>query len=323
MRIGPEIKALRSDPAVQRQVAGRQMRALDQLRDDQTVNQVKTELARFSAGTMLHDLPTLSRIMRCHTAALDLVTRWNAPFLEALQEEPLVQIPFRHSYSGGFALLQLASTGNTALSLICYEHCHDEVRAEAANFADREQYEIVLAGFGQTQLHRICEEQAERAVIETSEVSLSPGAIISSESRQVSRNISGVKGRMVMLQLHRRPENPAPTRDYALSDGRLLHQASGAKRDSQCEMAMAVLGAMGRDDAVPAMLALSKNGSSHLRWEALRHALALETASGLERLTELAGDRADPLSAHAEKVRRHLYTTFPQFTEQEATPCPA
>lgn len=82
-------------------------------------------------------------------------------------------------------------------------------------------------------------------------------------------------------------------------------------------MAMAVLGAMGRADAVPAMLEQSRTAPVQLRWEALRHAIALETTIGFNRLEEVAADASDPLSDHAGRVRQQLLAAYPQLAEQE------
>jgi len=323
MHIKPAMEALRSDPAAQRRASRAVGQADDKWRCDPSSIALERELARFSSGDMLQDLPQLSQLMRSHAAARELVTAWAKPFLKTLAEEPLAQIPFQHSYSGGFAMMQLAAAGNAALSLVCYEQRREERPPEAVHFADCEQHEIVLAGSGSAYRHRICAERRKGATIETELVRLQPGSTLTVESRGTARSIFDVRGHLLMLQLHRQPQDPGPTCDYALSDGTLLHQASGTKRDSQCEMAMAVLGAMGRTDAVPTMLALSESGTSQLRWEALRHALALETTSGFQRLEEVASDTSDPLSAHAAQVRQQLHATYPQLVEQEKRICPA
>lgn len=315
--------ALRSNPAVQRRVKQASSDALSRWRADPAVKAIQQDLGRFAEGEMLEELPQLSQLMHSQAAAHGFVECWAGNFLGVLAVEPLAQIPFQHNYSGGFAMMQLANAGKAALSLVCYEQKATESSPEAAHFSDCERHELVLAGMGKARLHQIRDEGSRHAVIETNMIELEPGRVLSTMSRCVTRDIYGVRGRLLMLQLHRQPANCSPTRDFTLPDGNLLHQASGTKRDSQCEMAMAVLGAMGRADAVPAMLALSRTGTSQLRWEAMRHALALETASGFDRLAEVAQDSVDPLAPHASQVHAQLLETYPQLSEQEKIPCPA
>lgn len=317
MLIKPEIEALHSNPAVQRRVAQAVAGASQMWRDDPAFKDVRRGLESYSCGGALQDTPLLARLMQCHTVAQEFVARWSGLFLETLAQQPLAQIPFQHNYSGGFATMQLASAGNAALSLVCYEQRVEERVPEAAHFADCEQHEMVLAGTGRARLHRIRQEGQKSAAIDTEIAPLRPGECLATESRKAARSIFDVHGRLLMLQLTRQPADPAPTREYVLCDGRLLHQASGTKRDSLCEMAMAVLGAMGRVDAVPAMLAQSQSGPTELRWEALRHAIALETISGFKRLCEVAGDAADPLSGHAGRVRQQLLASYPQLAARE------
>lgn len=323
MRIDKSLMALRSDPAAQRrtkkalQIASAKWHSLPQ------IQALAIDLARYAAGQPIADLAGLYRLMEEGEAARNLTLCWADHFLSVMQDHLFAQIPFSHSYSAGFSTMQIAASGNAVLSLVCYEEKSNILPPQNAHFADREQHEIVLAGRGRAQLYHKADVAHDSVRIDRQTIELLPGHQIRLPSRQYGREITGVKGRLLMLQLQRLPNDPRPACDYRLADGALIHQACARKNESQCEMAMAVLGAMGRKDAVPAMLALSKTGASQLRWEAMRHALALETGSGFERLSEVAADSVDPLAPHASKVRGQLLDAYPQLRGQEKNRCPA
>jgi hypothetical protein len=61
-------------------------------------------------------------------------------------------------------------------------------------------------------------------------------------------------------------------------------------------------------------------GSAHLRWQAVRECLALDTARGFALLSRIAADPADDLSTSAGALRAQLVETYPQL---ESGPCPA
>ncbi len=94
-------------------------------------------------------------------------------------------------------------------------------------------------------------------------------------------------------------EHPGPVREYALDTGELLHQSAGDAQESRVELALALLGRMGRTDAAPLMAEIAREGSDHLRWQALRECIALDTATGFAALKAIAADPADSLGAPA------------------------
>lgn len=137
-----------------------------------------------------------------------------------------------------------------------------------------------------------------------------------------ARQIGRVAGRLVILQLTRLPDRPGLTREYAILSGELLMQSSGDKRASQCEMAMAVLGAMDCRDAAGAIEEMARSGPDHLRWEALRHTLALDSRRGMRLAEAIAGEADDPLAESARRLHAQLLAAHPQLADREA-PCPA
>lgn len=87
-------------------------------------------------------------------------------------------------------------------------------------------------------------------------------------------------------------------------------------------MAMALLGRMGRRDAAGLLAQIaSGEGNEHLRWQALRNALALDSAVGLAALEELSGRVGDALAMPAAKLHRQLVDEHPGLTRREWQPC--
>jgi len=117
---------------------------------------------------------------------------------------------------------------------------------------------------------------------------------------------------------------PAPGREYDAASGRLLHRSAGRIGTSRREAIIALLGRMGRADAAPqiARVALDE-GDPSLRWQALREALALDTATGFRALASVARRGEDPLAAQAGALRAQLLETHPELAQLETGPCPA
>ena len=98
---------------------------------------------------------------------------------------------------------------------------------------------------------RIAQFLPDRAVLQRDSLQLSVGTTghrYCAEEAQVLRQVPGT---MVVLKLQRTLDPSAPTREYRMSDGVLLHQAAGSPRESRLELTAALLGraclALGRD----------------------------------------------------------------------------
>ena len=134
--------------------------------------------------------------------------------------------------------------------------------------------------------------------------------------------LGDVSSCLVTLRLQRRRAEDGPTREYALADGRLLHLAASNPRDSRLELMMALAGRMERGDAAAPIAALARGeGSTALRWQALRECLALDTLTGFQTLTAIATSPGDPLAATAGALRAQLIETYPQLRQVDL--CPA
>lgn len=315
MIVDPAIAALRSDKASQQLLRAEMERChAVWCADNHTV---LCELEKYGQGGDLEGLDCLSAMVRQHEHAHSFVDQWQSVFSRVLTRFPLAQLPHQHHYSDGFANLQIASSGGAALSLLVYEERPSATRAQSAVFADRELHEIVLSGVGEASYYDLNDDPCGRSI--ASRVScLSPDVVMSTIGETQSRQIDSVVGRLAILQLSRVPPRPKMTQEFALPSGQLLKQSSGDKRASQHEMAMAVLAAMGRTDAAPACARLSRSGPMHLRWEALRHALALDFARGWTELCHIAAASEDALSGQARTLRRQLCESYPQLADMEA-----
>jgi hypothetical protein len=88
-------------------------------------------------------------------------------------------------------------------------------------------------------------------------------------------------------------------------------------------MMLALLGRMKCSEAAPLMAEIGiEQGADSLRWEALREALALDTAMGFAALCRVARSPLDPLAAPAGALRGQLIETHPQLRAFEEARCP-
>lgn len=318
MRIDPALAALRGDGAAQRRMRAAMERAREEWCAVPEIARLRGELGCYAGGERLDGLPALRDLTRSGEGARKLASQWGRHFARVLAREPLAQVPLRHHHSDGYSTMRLLSENGAALVLSVYTERADNPPARSVVFDDREMHEVVIAGAGHAALYRCAPtEDPRRVVISETPVALAPGTRIAVSGRFAARQIAGVAGRLVMLQLLRIPPEPGLTREYALPSGELLIQASGDKRASQREMAMAVLGAMGRSDAAEPIAALAHEGPGHSRWEAVRHTLALDPRRGMALLARIAADRTDPLRGEATRLHRELAQSHPQLAAME------
>lgn len=319
MRIDPQVAALRSDKALQRRLRLMMEDARCEWLKQPFISKIDAELAEYDAGLPLASLHGLSQLLRDHGTAARLVAQWCALFASRMKVEPLAQIPFRHGHSKGLSTIQLIGGSGASLSLLTYEELDSSPSPKSALFADRDQLELVISGTGKAQIHQHC--RAKHTAIQSVELTLSPGVRVDSSGPMLTRTISAVEGAMVLLQLTRTPHNPSPSCELRLDDAELLRQASGDKAASACEMGIAVLGAMERSDAAPAIAALIAEGPDHLRWEALRQTLGLNPHIGFAALTRMTRNRADPLNAPAKALHAQLLKSHPRLARETAMAC--
>ncbi|MCH2487501.1 MAG: hypothetical protein MK010_07150 [Erythrobacter sp.] len=323
MRRNAELERWRSDSAGQRNA----QHAFEAARRDWqegAAGEVLAALEAYGADANLLDCQPLRDAMTDRDMAERLVSPLIDSLVAAQRIHPLGQIPFRHLYSNGSGLLQLARSGRATLSLVFYEAV--AVADEAAStiaFADGERHELCLAGEAVARILRLEKEAGDQAEIAAERVRLCAGTVLELGADKTKR-LESVAGRLVLLRLSREAIAPGPSREYRIADGALVHCASGDHEESRDEIAIALLARMGRTDVVPALAQIVKGErSDHLRWQALRAALALDTAEGFALLTGLAEDSGDMLAPTAIALRDRLLADYPELARLETRLCPA
>jgi hypothetical protein len=321
MRIDPAIAALRSDGALRRHAQARVERAKTDWLAEPGTAAVLQALESYGQGAALADCAPLAALVSEICAARRLVDRLAGAMVTGLRESPFGHVPFRHQYADGLAVLQLAQSGRATLSLMQYAPLESGSSPDSVCFTDGERHEICLAGRAQARHVSVTPGQGSRAALACTSIRIAAGSCLSFAGLHETKLVDRVEGRLVMLRLSRPAAKPLPSVEYRLADGALLHRAAGECRESRQELMLAVLGAMQRQDAVPAIAHLVRGGSESLRWQALRECLALDSAAGFRELSRIARDRADPLHEPARALRCDLLSQYPQFAGAEHEPC--
>lgn len=323
MLVHPEIEALRSDDAPQRRAQAALGAALERWRRSALVRTAEDELARWGEGLALEDLPLLSALFAEGDAADRFVAGLVDTILTELARDPLGQSPLRHYVDDALASVTVLRRGTTVLSLqvidgLALGRADDPA---SVRFVPCETWEKVLAGHARAERVAIAAGRPGGVEFDRGTIGIAPGQVLHRNGQCEAMLLRRVPANLVTLKLQRRTACSDVTREYALEDGALLHQAAGSPRDSRLELTAALLGRMGRSDAAPLLAAMAEErGNASLRWQMLRECLALDTAQGFATLSRIARDSADPLAAHAGALRAQLIETYPQLSGIE--PCP-
>ena len=288
-------------------------KAADAWRCRPDVARVLADCEALAQGADVRTCRDLRALTERH-AAKRFALGWVAAMLRAWRSQPLSQVPFRHGYADGRGVLQLHRIGRVTVSLVLVEPPAANAPATVA-FTDCARCEIVLAGSGRAVDYRMVSDRPPRA----RSIDLQPGRRIFCNARR-SRAIVALDTPLVALRIARDPHRPCPTQEVAIETGRIVHRASPSASDGRAELAAALLGAMGRADAAPTLAQYARDragtcgqSAAGARWEALRHALALDTATGLAALCEIAHSESDPLHAPAEALSHRLHASYPQL----------
>jgi hypothetical protein len=305
MQVHPDVARLRGDVAPQPVCDA----AVAAWRSMPEVAAVRVALARLDEGEPLMDMPALRALLHDHAAARDFVAGFLAPMMAALRTQPLAHLPFGHSGGPGMARLRLIEQGRCCLTLTAMARRERQV-SPSALFEDGIAHEIVVAGEGAALRHRL----VDQAVV-TETVKLLPGVRMTRSGPDAARQISAITQPLLLLQVTKAALHPAPSREIAVDDGRLIQTISGCKRTSQQMMALGVIGTLGHHAGINLMAALARDGARprDLRWEALRQVLAMDALQGLALLAELAGDVADVLNEPAATLQRQLTAARPDL----------
>ena len=318
MQSGNQIAALQADPGLQIAAQDGLLTALAAWKATPQVAAVFAEFDKFTAGAALPDLPNLAALFggECALDAQAFVAPLLAVWANCLGKQPFGVVPMRHHAGAAMANLMLASGATCMLNLVAVDGVKlgTVPAARTASFAPAEVWEVVLQGSGSG---RLVERRGEAIMAHPLE--LTAGLALGREASREALLLDRVDGAMLMLRLQRRHGAIQPRREYALDDGRMLRQASATPAESRHEVAVALIGRMGRKDAAPllAEIARDENHGDSLRWQAMRECLGLDTRTGFWTLTAIARAGSDTLAVPAGALRAQLLETYPQLAEVE------
>lgn len=310
-----ELIALQAD--LPRQVRAQQAMsaALAAWQTQSAVAGVLAAFRRYADGTALCELPELAGLFGEDAAPARALTD---PLLAGLGSElgaePFATVPLRHHFDGMISTLLLARQGETVLTLVTIDGAAlgRRPRPTSACFVPAEEWEIVLAGTGRGRL-----VERRGAGLAEHRLDLAPGLSLGRQSEREALIFDEVDGALTLLRLQRRSAQLQPTKEISLIDGRMVHQAAGSPSESRHEVAVALLGRMGRKDAAPLLAEIARDEShgDSLRWQALRECLALDTGTGFWTLTAISRAGSDPLAVPAGAMRAQLLEAYPQLAE--------
>lgn len=325
MLIGPELMALRADDTPQRLIQRRLVDQSNAWRQTGPGARLEAELLRLASGAVLADLPQLAALFTPgDPAAADLVGGVAGWLLAELTQAQLGQVPLRHQCDRTLATLVLARCHGASLAVQAIDGAGLALKppAQSVTFAANQHWERVMAGSAEVERVRIVGRTETGVELARDQALLAAGTVSHRTGRDTAQIFTRVPGIVVLLKLQQLDGSSAPSCEYALDDGRLLHQAAGTPRDSRLELTAALLGRMGRSDAGPLLAAMAEEaGSPHLRWQALRECLGLDSGTGFAALTAIARRSDDPLAVPAGALRAQLLEAYPQLAEVPA--CPA
>lgn len=325
MLIRPELQALRGNVALQRQAQMAVQAVVHAWRTTGPGGQVDAELLRFHHGEALSQLPLFSDLYDPHSDACHaFLDRILGSLIRQIAEQPLARSPLPCASSDAFVTLMLAQCATTTLSLqyVSGAALAGRPATKSVSLAPRETWERVVSGSAQAQRIRAREVASDRVVLDFAKVRLDAGEVRYRKGQAEALVLQTVPTSLVQLRLQRRTSMREPAREYSLEDGRMLHQAAGAPRDSRLELTANLLGRMKRRDAAPMLAAMAEElGADSLRWQALRECLALDTAIGFRSLCALADCPDDPLRQPAAALRARLLQMHPELNG--ICPCPA
>ena len=325
MNIHPQLRALRSDDAPQRQAQAALYRAMDLWRSRPDFRAVQASLQRYAEGAALADCAALAALFDGERPdARDFVSGFNAAVARALADAPLGHLPFRHFTDGIVSTLLLCGARDVSLMLVAV----DGTALAAApvpvsvSLSPAQCHDHVLAGAAEAELVEARASSSTTASLTRRAAPLAPGCVVTRDGAHEALLYRHVTGNLVSLRLVRRMAAAGPGREYRLADGVLVHQSAGHVRDSRRELMATLLGRMQRKDAAPILAELAQErGPEGLRWQALRECLGLDTATGFAALCAIADAPADPLGPAAKALRARLVAAHPEL--ERVLSCPA
>lgn len=325
MRTDREIAALRADPAPLLGAGP----AVAAWTADPVVAPAIADLARFADGAGIDRCPALVRLFARGENADTFATKAALAAVRQMRSASLSLWPWRHFSNGVLHSVTLASAGRASLSLALIDGAawavaRDPGAPDLAAFQPGLLHAAVVAGSARGRILRNRSDDPVAARIDAESIALAPGTTLAIDGEFEALALDAVGGCLLTLRLYRQPAGDTPARQYDVASGAMVHQAAGDRDDSRAELAMALLRAMGREDAAPTIAARARQGAPAARWQALRECLALDSATGFAALLEVAGQPGDPLAVPAGALAETLSARHPAFAlAREGLPCRA
>ena len=284
--------------------------------DDPAVAPLLAELGRYGAGGELCECPGLLSLIAAGADGAGFARRAAAVAAQHLRAEPLALWPWRHFSNGVLHSVTIAAEGDASLSLAVvdgapWRAARDPLAPDLAAFQPGTLHAVVVGGTAQGRVLRNRSDDPARAQIESHPIAFVAGSAFTIEGEREALALDAIDGLLMTLRLYRRPKGNAPARQYDVASGALVHQAAGEQGDSRAELMMALLRAMERSDAAPALAELARSGAPPARWQALRECLALDSGAGFVALVEVAAQADDPLCAPARSLVETLAAQHP------------
>lgn len=322
MQVHSDIAALRSDRTPQRLAQTAILGAAHAWAAEQGAAQMQADLEAYGKGAPIEACPMLEAMFTGTGEAERLMDLMCRHYCRAIEANPIGHPPFRQGFDGISTSILLARSGRAQLMIQAREP--GEMDNPGYVFCDATRFDAVLAGKADARIVRIAESHPEGARFVAEKLALRPGHRLSLDLSSEAMLVDAVQSRFVVLRLLRTAQEPEPGREYDARSGELLHQSAGRIGTSRREATIALLGRMGRADAAPEIARIAvAEGDLSLRWQALREALALDSATGFCALATVARRSDDPLARQAGALRAQLLESHPQLLQLEADQCPA
>lgn len=316
MRIDLAVAALVADPAPMFG-AGEAVRGWS---NDPAVAPLLAELARYGSGGELSECPGLWSLITAGADGAGFARGAASAATQHLRAAPLALWPWRHFSNGVLHSVTIAAEGDASLSLAMvdgttWRAVRDPAAPDLAAFQPGTLHAVVVGGTASGRI--LCNRSVDpaRAQIDSKPITFASGVAFTISGEREALALDAIDGLLMTLRLYRRPAGNAPARQFDVASGALVHQTAGEQGDSRAELMMALLRAMDRSDAAPALAALARSGAPPVRWQALRECLALDSATGFAVLVEVAAQADDPLCAPARNLAESLAAQHPALAQ--------
>ncbi|GAA0736155.1 hypothetical protein [Sphingomonas japonica] len=212
-----------------------------------------------------------------------------APLVAEVRAWPLLDVPLKVSRDGSRTGAVLFENAVVSISASVIDACALAAAAQRASVVASGRMTVTryIRAHG-AKLRRWTVEGDGMRVVEQPSCLLADGAILRCDGRVTAQAIEAPRHDVVQLVAHVRIDAAATMREYTVADGCLLRQATLDDGAARTAMLLTLLRHCGRRDAAAQFDAATRDTASPFRWDAMREWIALDAASALPRLEEMA-----------------------------------